>query len=190
MVWTEPGPLHFGVPGHGEAVETVGDDSHAGEDQKYRSVGFSAECFQCPVESGGFVGLRKACCDDDQQPGAGDDEAFCDVAEDAESSHQVAGGAFEIVEKVAAGALVDVVSANGDDDDAADDEYGSAAGGLYEPRTERGILVSGGIPGTAGESKSGVGESQIDDGQRKGLRPIQDFRRGALAFRVGGTAER
>ena len=31
---------------------------------------------------------------------------------------------------------------------------------------------------------------QIDDGQRKGLCPIQDFRHGALAFRVGGTAER
>ena len=46
-----------------------------------------------------------------------------------ESPHQVTGGAFEIVEKVAAGALVDVISADGDDDHAADDQYDGAAGG-------------------------------------------------------------
>ena len=97
--------LHFGVSGHGEAVEAVGDNSQAGRDQQRCSVGLGAECFEGPVESGGLVGLRTTHRDDDQHAGAGDDQAFSDVAHHAQPLHQVAGAAFEIVEKVAAGSL-------------------------------------------------------------------------------------
>jgi hypothetical protein len=64
--------LHFGVPGHGEAVHAVGDDSQAGGDQECRSVGLGAECFESPVESGGRVRLRTTPCNDDQHSGTGD----------------------------------------------------------------------------------------------------------------------
>ena len=57
--------LHFGVSGHGEAVQAVGDDSQAGGDQECCSVGLGPECFEGPVESGGRVRLRTTRRDDD-----------------------------------------------------------------------------------------------------------------------------
>src|SRR6188508_2934823 len=93
--------LHFGVSRHGEAVEAVGDDSQAGSDQHRCSVGLGPECFEGSVEPGGLVRLRTTRRDDDQHPGAGDHQAFGDVSHRAQSSHQVAGVALEVIDKVA-----------------------------------------------------------------------------------------
>jgi hypothetical protein len=45
----------------------------------------------------------------------------------SQPSHQVAGVAFEVVEKAAAGSLVDVIGAHRDDDHACGDECDGAA---------------------------------------------------------------
>ena len=73
--------------------------------------------------------------------------------------------------------------------DAAGDECDRAGAGLHQACADPGILLTGGLPGTPGESERGVREREIDHRQRKGLRPIQDFRRCALRFRVGRTTE-
>jgi len=51
-------------------------------------------------------------------------------------------------------------------------------------------LAASGFPGAEGESERGVGNPEVDDGQRERLGPIQDFGRGGLALRIGGPAER
>lgn len=43
--------LHLGVAGHGEAVEAVGDDAHAGRDEEGHAVGLGADGFEGTVES-------------------------------------------------------------------------------------------------------------------------------------------
>ena len=120
----------------------------AGRDQEYCSVGLGPECFEGPVESGGRVRLRTTRRDDDQYPGAGDNQAFGDVADDAQSSHQVAGPAFEVIDKVAAGSLVDVIRADRDDDDAGGDECDRAGAGLHQACADTRILLTGGLFGT------------------------------------------
>jgi hypothetical protein len=134
--------------------------SQTGEDQERCSVGLGPECFEGPVESGGRVGLRTTRRDEDQHPGAGDDQAFGDVAHHGQSSHQVAGGAFEVVEKGAAGSLVDVIPAYRDDDDAGGDECDRAGAGLDQACAEPRILCTGGFPGAAGESERGYANAK------------------------------
>ena len=121
-------------------------------------------------------------------PRRGDDQASANT-DRAQSSHQVAGAAFEVVEKGAAGSLVDVIAAHRDDDHAGGDECDGAGAGLHQACADPGILCTGGLPGAPGEPERGVREREIDDRQREGLRPIQHFRGRALGFRVGRTTQ-
>src|ERR1700752_5116718 len=79
--------------------------------------------FESPVETGGRVRLRTTRRDNDQNPGTGDDQSFGDVPHHAQSSHQIAGIAFEVIEKVATGSLVDVIPTDRDDDHAGGDKW-------------------------------------------------------------------
>ena len=55
--WGVPGSAsHFGVAGHGEAVQAVGDDAKPGGDQQCRAEGLGPKCFQRAVDAGRVSG--------------------------------------------------------------------------------------------------------------------------------------